>query len=64
MNEVSTIFPEKNVLRLQVSVKDLLRMQMTQSKSDLSHEEPCLFLLESLDLDQMSEQLSSSVNHD
>ena len=54
-----TVFSNKDVLWLQVSIDDLLRVQMTESEADLHSEELSLVLWELSDLNQMAEELSS-----
>ena len=54
-----TVPSEKHILRLQITVNDALIVQMAQSKSDLSDYKSALVLLESLDLHQVAEELTT-----
>ena len=51
------ISSDKHVLRLEVSVEDVLRMEMVQCKEDVGGIEPSCVLLESSNLTQVEKEL-------
>jgi len=58
VNEL-TVFSNQNVFRLQVSVDNLVLVEMAQRKGNLRSEETHVVLGEALDLHEMTEKLSA-----